>query len=234
MATSLVTRPLLVVGFIALLFAAPAFAEQAGLIFTGGDSTWALHHEAGAKRRPAESTVGSPYRFPPDWNPGHAYPDPAANGWSFAEDNPFGIVPMVWDAEQNRWEGGGGTIINQTEILPSGSNTAKLCLHADVSGDSGLPPGTSAPYTVKVNVLALPGGASLHIFVANSREGGDLPNPLDMVQDITSFHIQGNQTCHLTIPGIQISECQWIVFEVDDPSVAVAPGTWGLIKSRYR
>jgi len=74
----------------------------------------------------------------------------------------------------------------------------------------------------------------LHVFVANSREGGDLPNPLDVVQDITSFHLQGNETSHLTIPGIRISECQWVVFEVDDPAVAVTPETWGLIKASYR
>lgn len=205
-----------------------AFA-QAGWIFAGADSSFALLHEPVAKG----GVLSSPYRFPPDWNPGHRYPDPAANGWNFAENSGTGVMsPMTWDAGSQQWVGPGGATIGQTEIRPNGPNTAKLCIHADVDGDTGVGQGT---YTVRIHVRALPGGASLRVFRANSNlSDPSLPDESTAMDIVQNFVLEGNERCDIDVPGVPISECQWIVFEVDDPSVGVAPRTWGRLKSTYR
>lgn len=209
-----------------------AKAQDEGLFFSGAENSWTVAFLSENGLTSGESSTSSPYRFPPDFTPGHRYPDPAANGWNFATDTPFGIVPMDWDPATGQWVGD-GTRISSTKIEASGSNTAKLCIHPNVSGDTGG--GVDGTYSVSVNVTALPGGASIHTLKAQSG-AGDLPD-MTTAQDIYyPLVLSGGQPCQFQIPTVPMKECEWIIFEIDDPTPETpAEGrSWGHMRALYR
>ena len=210
-----------------------AYGQDEGWSFPDPDSSWVIAYTPLDKTGGNALLSGSPYRFPPDWNPPHRYPEPEANGWNFATDTQSGIEPMNWDPSSNQWVGP-GTRVSQSKIEASGSNTAKLCVHADVGGDTGG--GTEGPYTVSINVVALPGGASLTIWRADSGMGG-LPD-MSTAENLLGYTIvlSGGQPCRLKSQPITIQECQWVVFEVDDPTpeTPINGPSWGMIRAIYR
>ncbi len=137
---------------------------------------------------------------------------------------------MEWDGE--KWVGSGGTSITQTGIRADGHYKAKLCIHPDVNGDAGQD--TDGTYTLTFNATALAGGASLNIFLAPSGSG-NLPD-MELAEPIWDpLEIQGGVDVNISTQVV-MSECQWIVLEVDDPTpeTPVLEQHWGKIKTLYR
>jgi len=186
--------------------------------------------------------AGEPYKWPKDGE---------ANGWGYFVDlyteggEHLGIVPMAWNPVTERWENleggedpafiqrnpdGSWVIVAKPYGEPPGfSQNPKLALHPDIDGD--LADGKGPNFRLRLNAQALPGGASLRIFIVDSDGEGGPPdmcpvegNRRDLFGTAETPIIYGpNEPIRgewpVTIgPDGDMQHCDWIVFEIDDPA----------------
>ena len=196
----------------------------------GGDWTWSAQTPQNFKKdgtgNPANSGKG-PYRYRKD------YDNPPKNGWRYYANEGDEMRDMVWKDGQYVDPKYGKAHNDKGEIVPDEENgvNVKIALHPNINKDLGGQ--DEKKYRYRINARALPKGASLRIWIANSAENGFRPNPADVVKEIMPHEIfKGGDIISRTWPvilGKDIQHCQWIIAEVD-PGEGPPPKKPGLGK----
>lgn len=170
----------------------------------------------------------APYRYKED------YGNPPRNGWRYYANEGELMREMEYDKAKKRYYDPryGGAYNDRGLIVPDEENgvNVKIALHPNVNKD--LRGKDSRRFKYRVNAKALPKGASLRIWIANSAADGFKPNPLDVVKEIMpNEYFDGGDIISREWPvilNVDIKHCQWIIAEVD-PGAAAGPKPpgWG-------
>ncbi len=190
---------------------------------------------------------GAPYRWPNDTGGDPENHGDDANGWDYFVDfywnSDWWIEPMVWCPFDLRWEDphftcgeDAGWIGKDNEgwkIVGGGDGdwivNPKIALHPDINND--LDGKEKKQFKASINMRALPGGASLRIFICDSNGTSDGPDPESNRRDLFGTNdnpiiygpnepIQGSWPVTIGEEGsdADMTYCDWLVYEIDDPN----------------
>ncbi len=144
--------------------------------------------------------------------------NPEADHWYDAIDAMGNVMPAFGagigrDPADGKWK-----------ILAGDNACPKLALHP--KGDQG-----GSANTFRLNGLALPNGASVHIFLVDSDNQGipdvnDMDNDNDRIDLLDTVYNGGDRiNIKFPIKESDIENCHWLVLEIDDPTQPCGPSS---------
>jgi hypothetical protein len=195
----------------------------------GGEWSWSAQTPQYFKKDGEKHGGKAPYRY------GEDFGNPPKNGWQYYANEGKEMRDMVWQDGKYVDPKYGKANNSKGLIIPDEVNgvNVKIALHPNVEKDLGGK--KEKKFRYRVNAKALPEGASLKIWIANSDNTGQRPNPADTVKVIMpNEYFKGGDIISRKWPvilGKDIQHCQWIIAEVD-PGKGQGPGGRGWKKLR--